>query len=358
MNVGSTCITNFRDIKGVNGKSKEEIDKEWEKQQRQNALNDRYNGIIDKIENWKQKIDEIPTIVNGKLEKEYDEVYSEVQELYQKFIKNKKLNYSIADKINKLVCQGEEILQRIYEDVNKRKNDEWYITKEIKEWCLKNREENNIVIQFLKEDGLIKWRSACRIREKSFINKVLQKLKISLSDSNIQIMGFNEVNNSITINIKDNNPYTDRINLSCSYSKFMYEYGYTIFEKNDKFIDARKFVIQNSEILEDSSLGTSIHNIRFLLNRSKRKIYEWEVWYNEIVFFDDDANYLIVELKQFINVFKEYVFLKKLNPNQIEKINNYVKKYGRKINKKEYEDRLEMREKADKATQVDYSKFV
>lgn len=359
LNVGSTCITNFKDIKGINGKTKEEIDKEWEKQQRQKLLNDRYNGIIYKIENWQNNIDKIPTIVSEELENEYDKLNRDIQKLYEKFIKNKKLDYSIADKINELVCQGDNILNKIYLDMKEKEKNEWFITKEIKEWCLKDSNENQVVIRFLKEDGIIRLRSACRIYEKNFINKIIKKFEIILKNSNIKLIGYEEKNKSFIVNLIDKNPYTNRIDLNCSYKDFMYEFGEKLFEKtyNNNFIDAKEFFMQNSNINEESSLSASVSNIKFLSSKSLIRIYKWDIRYNEIVFLGKDDKYYIVELKKFVNLFKKCVFSKKLDNDQIKSINEYVLKNAEEINKEEYENRIEMREKADRAMQVDYSNF-
>lgn len=359
LNVGSTCITNFRDIKGSNGKTKEEIDKEWEKQQRQKTLNDKYSGIIDKIDNWNKVIDEIPTIIKAELEEKYDNIYSEIQIKYSKFIKNKKVDYSIASEINALVHKGDEILQEIYKNIEKNKNSEWYITKEIKDWCYKERDKNRVIIGFLKDRGVVDWRSACRIYEKNFVDKILGKLEVALYDSNIKIEGFDEKNNCIIINLKDRNPYTDRIDLRCSYYSFMCEYGNIIFEEiNNKNIDGKQFILQNSQIIDNDSLESSIYNIRYLLKKSTRKVYKWDIMYNEIIFFEDEDNYCIVKLKEFINHFKRLVFMKKLDIKDIEDINKYVLKKGQKISKENYTNTVKSREKTNKSMQVDYSKFV
>ena len=82
-----------------------------------------------------------------------------------------------------------------------------------------------------------------------------------------------------------------------------------------------------------------------------------DIRYNEIVFLGKDDKYYIVELKKFVNLFKKYVFSKKLDNDQIKSINEYVLKNAEEINKEEYENRIEMREKADRAMQVDYSNF-
>ena len=103
LNVGSTCINNFMDIRDINGKTVAEVNKEWERQQRIKVLNDKYPGIIEKIDNWNKKIEEIPTIINGNSEYEFDRLYNQIQELYNKFIKKKKSDLAIANKINELV---------------------------------------------------------------------------------------------------------------------------------------------------------------------------------------------------------------------------------------------------------------
>lgn len=358
LNVGSTCVNNFMDIRDVDGKKISEIEKEWKIQQRRKILNDRYPGIINKINTWNSKIDDIPTIINGDLEDKYDKLYNRIQELYQKFLKNNKIDYKIVNEINGLVCKGEEVLQLIYKDIDSKKNNEWYITKEIKDWCLKDREKNQIVLEFLKQDGFVKWRSACRIYERNLVNKIIQKLKDRFNNSDISIRDFNELDNTVLINIVDGNPYVARIDLYCPYSMFVTEYGNVIFDKDKKYTGEKEFVIDNSKILDDSSMNTSINNIRFLLNKSNIRIHTWDIQYNEIVFCIDNRQYHIINAKKFINNYIKFVFSKKLNDSNIKDIIKYVTKNGSKTTIEEYNNIIKTREKADKSMQVDYSKFV
>lgn len=359
LNVGSTCINNFRDIRDSKGKTVSEIDKEWRRQQKKKVLNDMYPGIIEKIDNWNKKIEDIPTIVNGNMEQEYDKIYSQIQNSYKEFMKNKNKNtdMAIAQKINDLVSKGEDILQRIYNDVDKKRNNEWYITKEIKEWCFSNREKNETIINFLKQDGLVNTRNSPRIYERNLVNKIIKKLKISFNNSNIIIRNFNESTNAITINI-NSNPYVSRINLECSYYEFMVEFGYVVFEENKKYSGEKEFVIKKSNIIEDSSINNSISTMKFLLNKSNIRIYDWNTQYNEIVFYGSNDNYIIVKAKQFVNNFIEYIFSNKLLDKDIKKICDYVFKNSESISIKEYKDRIETREKADKGLHTDYSRFV
>lgn len=359
LNVGSTCINNFRDIRDSKGKTVSEIDKEWRRQQRKKALNDMYPGIIEKIDNWNKKIEDIPTIVNGNMEQEYEKIYNQIQNSYKEFMKNKNKNtdMTIAQKINDLVSKGEDILQRIYNDVDKKRDNEWYITKEIKEWCFSDREKNETVINFLKQDGLVNTRNSPRIYERNLVNKILEKLKISFNNSNVIIRNFNESTKTITVNIS-NNPYVSRINLECSYNEFMLEFGYVVFEENKKYSGEKEFVIKKSKIIDDSSINSSISTMKFLLNKSNIRIYDWNTQYNEIVFYGNNDNYIIVKAKQFVNNFIEYIFSNKLLDKDIQKIYDYVLKNSESISIKEYKDRIETREKTDKGLHTDYSRFV
>ena len=187
---------------------------------------------------------------------------------------------------------------------------------------------------------------------------VLEKLKECFNNSNIQIMEFNELNKSLIINIRDGNIYTARIDLECLYSHFMSEFGEIIFKENETYIDAKKFILENSRIISENSIDISISNMKFLLDKSQRRIYKWDTKYNEIVFYGDNKKYIIVNAKQFINKFIELVFCRKLQEKEIEDINKYVMKNGEVIEREEYISRIETREKAEKAMQVDYSKFV
>ncbi len=358
LNVGSTCISNFKDIRDINGKTATEISQEWEMQQRKKALNDKYNGIVEKIDNWNKKIDEIPTIINGQLEGEYDRVYSKIQDLYNKFIKNRKIDYELARKINDLVCKGETILEKIYIDIDSKKNNEWKITKEIKEWCYNDKEKNNIVISFLKQDGVLSWRSACRILEINLVNKIIEKFKVIFDNSNIFIVGYNDKYNTITINIRDGNAYVAKIDLECSYPKFVQEYGGLIFKDENKYNNQKQFVIENSTIIEPTSIDMSISNIKYLLNKSDLRIHNWNENYNEIVFTESNKDYIIINAKEFINKFIKYVYIRKLSETEYDSLKKYIISNGEKISREDYNSRIETREKAEKATQVDYSKFV
>ncbi|MDO5557642.1 MAG: hypothetical protein Q4G05_05335 [Clostridia bacterium] len=357
LNVGSTCIKSFGNIKNKNGNTIDQIIREWEKEQKKKVLNDRYNGIIQKIDRGYIMIDKIPTIINAQFEKEYYEISERIQTLYDRFIKNKKEDFELGNEINSLVCKRDDLLDKIHKDIELKKKSGWYITKEIKEWCFKDRERNGIVIGFLKEDGRVRWRSACRIYEINFVNVIIEKFRNIFKNSEIDIVRFNQNNNTIIMRIKDEKPYISKIGLECNYNTFMEEYGDMIFSGEKILEGEREFVISNSKIKDNSSINSSILNIRYLLVKSIIKIYEWDIEFNEVVFILNKNEYYIVRIKEFLNDFIELVFIKELSRIDLIRIEMYILKKGEKVNKEECDNRIKVRKKVDKLMNMDYSKF-
>lgn len=72
-------------------------------------------------------------------------------------------------------------------------------------------------------------------------------MKIKFENSDIPKKYF-EFNKKIIINIKDlKNPYNIRIDLECSYNKFLLKFASDIYEL-DRKIEAKDFVLKNSKI--------------------------------------------------------------------------------------------------------------
>ncbi len=360
LNVGSTCINNFDDISGIDGKSRQEIEKEWKIRNRDKYLNEKYPGIISKIDNWSKNINQIPTIIKGDFEKKYFSILQEISELHEKFRKKTTIDDNIAKKIDDLVNKGEHLLEHIHKDVESKKDNEWFISKEVKEWVYNN--DNKTLETFLKEDGLITWRSAYRIYESNLVGKIINKLKTIFNESTISIMKFDTQTNSIIININDGNIYTNRINLSCPYSKFLSEFGNTIFEIDSTFDNEKNFVIENSQIIDDTSLNMSISNLKHIFKKYNLNINSWNIDYNEIVFIHyiskSNISYKVLNLKKFVNNFLSFIFKSSLTENEIQNIKHYIKHNSSSRTPKEYTEILERRKQQEKATQIDYSKFM
>lgn len=361
LNIGSTCINNFRDIKGTNGKSKYEMEKEYRIQSRRNRLNEKYPGIIQKIDGWNKRWNEIPTIVSFEKEEKYEKIHIELQKVYNKFTKSNKFEEELLEKINKFVQEGDKIINEVYEDIKKKQNNEWYINKGIKEWCLNNSNENEVLIGFLQKDGEIKPKSLPRIYEKNFIDKVVNKFKVRFEKSDLQIKNFVEKDKSLIVNIKDlKNLYNSRIDLSCPYREFATEYCDEIYSTETKEnILVKDFVLKNSKIVKNvTSIETSLENLKSKLKNNPYIILEYDIDYNQLVFRNGIDKVSIVELEEFLNNSIEYIFKDKLSEEEINKINSNIKQKCKDMTTEEYKDMIERRKIADSALKTNYSNFV
>lgn len=361
LNVGSTCIDNFRDIRSVNGKSKAELEKEFKLQSRRNLINEKYPGIIQKIDDWNKRWHEIPTIVDIKKEEEYEKIYAELQKNYNKFIKSAKVESKVLEKINKFVQEGDKIINEVYEEIHKNQNNEWYINKEIKKWCFSNSNENRVLIGFLQKDGEIKPRSLPRIYETNFIDKVVNKFKIKFENSDLKIKDFVEKDKSLIVNIKDvKNLYNSRIDLSCLYRDFASEYCDELYgiEKKEKIL-VKDFVLKHSKIVKNvTSIETSLENLKSKLRNNSYKILEYDIYYNQLIFRNGIDKVSIVELEEFLNNSIEYIFKDKLREEEINKINSDIKQKCKDMTTEEYKEMIERRKSADNALKTNYSNFV
>ncbi len=336
LNIGSTCIENFRDIRDKNGKTIKQLDKEFLTRAREEKLNNLYPGIIKRIDCFYKRLDDLPTIINENLEKKYNEKYSKIKTIYEKYKKNKKLDTKLAYEINDLLNKGDEIFELIHKDIDEKRKDEWYISKEIKDWCYKNYDDNVNTINFLKRDGVIKLRSAWRITESNLVNKVVEKFNRIFIQYNTKIVKYNNQNRKVIFNIETRNKYTKQINLEYSYKDLLINYGEEIFEKklviNETSIEQ---IIIDSNINDVTSLNRALECIKNLTNNVEIKKCDFD--YNELIIklCRDNENYYKINAKRCINYFKENIYNNKFIEN--DKITTYLNKNSEIISTIDYD---------------------
>ncbi len=355
--VGSSCIDNFRDLRDTSGRKLKDIERELKIQRRRELLNERYIGIIDKIDNWQKNIDEIPTIVQRKFEDEYDNLHKKFLKAYNKYIKSNKIDEKLMEEIYEIVCKATNVIDEINVDIKQKRKSEWFITKEVKDWCFKDYDDNRTVISFLREDGIIKERSIGRIYEEGLIRKVVNRYKEKFNHSDIRVIEYNPYKNTIKVSIRKNkNLYNDRIMIECDYKTFCMDYASVLY-KDEKWIEAKEFALKNGKIVDKNSLEQSIMNFKNLLRGNEYTIKDYNMDYNEIIFYNGKVYYK-VNLIKFINNFLIEVFEEILEEKSILKINNYIRNNSEIIDYKEYLKDLENREKQEEKLVTDYSKFI
>lgn len=362
MNVGSTCVNKIDDIRGMDGKSKEEIEKEYILRQRDQIMNNLHNGIIEKIENWNKRFDEIPTVVPEIEEKKYFDLARNIQNVYSKYKKKSKVDYKLIEEIYQFVLKGDEVILEIYGDIEKKKDNEWYINENITKWHdLENTDSN--LTKFLKDDGFITPKSACRIYEINFVHKMIEKLKELFADSSVDILDYDEKDKTIIYTIDKRNIYNNRIELKCPYTTFMREYVDKVFEdtKVNKITEEeRKFLIVNG-IINDNSISAAIRNLRYILDKNNISIISWDTNYDEVV-IKRELNSKIVQimsLKKFVQQYKNEVFAKEIETVKIKEIKKYIQTNAKEMEEKEYKSIVKERIRQEEKMQnkYDFAKY-
>lgn len=362
MNVGSTCVNKIDDIRGMNGKSKEEIAKEYILRQRDQILNNSHNGIIEKIENWNKRFEEIPTIVPDADEKEYFDLAKDIQIAYSKYRKKSKVDNKLIEEIYQLVSKGDEVILKIYRDIENKKNNEWYINENITKWHYLENTDSNLT-RFLKEDGFITPKSACRIYEINFVNKMIEKLKELFIDSSVTIIDYDEKDKTIVYSVDKRNIYNNRIELKCPYNVFMKEYVHKIFEnsKINKITESERKMLINNGIINDNSIPMAIRNLKYILSKNNIVIRSWNKNYDELVMKKElnDNIVQVISLKKFVLQYKNEVFEKEIEIAKIKEINKYIQKNANEMEEKEYEDIIKERIKQEEKMQnkYDFAKY-
>ena len=358
MNVGSTCVDKIDDIRSIDGKTKEEIEKEYMLRKKEQILNNLHNGLVEKIDNLNKEFEKIPTVVEEKYENKYNSYVKDIQDLYEKYRKKAKVDKKIIEDIYILTLECDKIIEKIYQDIENKKDNEWYINENIAKWCYYENKDKNLV-KFLKEDGIIIQRSACRIYERNFINKIIGKLQKIFIDSDIIIIDYDERDKKIIFNIDKTNIYNNRIELKCSYNIFLQEYVDKVFaDEKIKRISSeeRKFLIKNSTISENS-VNIAMRNLKYILEKNNIVVETWDNNYNELVIRKSvNSNLLqILSLKEFILKNKNEVFENKLDELKVKEIKKYIQNNSREVKEEEYNNMITERIKKEEKLKNSYN---
>ena len=169
--VGSTCVETYKDLKTVDGRNLKDLKKERLRNMRMLQLDEKSTGINDEIVKWRDYENSLPIFVSKNLIEEYNNVFYKLNSIYETYLstRNNSKAEELKDSILKLIEHSRKIKEKMNKYVDEYSNVDWCITKEIKEWCLKNNA--NRAISMLREDRRIRFRSAYMILEKNLMKK-------------------------------------------------------------------------------------------------------------------------------------------------------------------------------------------
>lgn len=316
--VGSTCVETYKDLKTVDGRNLKDLKKERLRNMRMLQLDEKSTGINDEIVKWRDYENSLPIFVSKNLIEEYNNVFYKLNSIYETYLstRNNSKAEELKDSILKLIEQSRKIKEKMNKYVDEYSNVDWCITKEIKEWCLKNNA--NRAISMLREDRRIRFRSAYMILEKNLMKKIMEIIKTYMREQDIIFKNINFDNNKIYYYVN----LLEGIIWNINYDDIIDLYGERVFDKECQIVDVNE-VIERSIISDASSIEEAIKIIDFLLRSTEFNLInnDVDVPKNEAYFYDKKKEiYLKIELMEFVNKFKKYIVKPKLNNNEREEI--------------------------------------
>lgn len=333
--VGSTCVETYKDLKTVDGRNLKDLKKERLRNMRMLQLDEKSTGINDEIVKWRDYENSLTIFVSKNLIEEYNTILYKINDIYETYLStiNNSKAKDLQENILRLIKQGRKIKEKMQEYVDEYSNVDWCITKEIKEWCLKNNA--NRAISMLREDRKIKFRSAYFIFEKNLMKKIMEIIKIYMREQNMSLKNIDFDNNMIYYYINSNK----NIILNIKYKDVIELYGERVFDEEYQKVDVNK-AIECSTLSDTSSIEEAISIIDFLLRDTEFNLINEDVdtTKNEAYFYDKKKGiYLKIELMEFVNKFKKYIVKSKLNNNEKEEIIHEINN-GYSYTKDEYRE--------------------
>ena len=316
--VGSTCVETYKDLKTVDGRNLKDLKKERLRNMRMLQLDEKSTGINDEIVKWRDYENSLSIFVSKNLIEEYNNVFYKLNSIYETYLstRNNSKAEELKDSILKLIEKRRKIKEKMNKYVDEYSNVDWCITKEIKEWCLKNNA--NRAISMLREDRRIRFRSAYMILEKNLMKKIMEIIKTYMREQDIIFKNINFDNNKIYYYVN----LLEGIIWNINYDDIIDLYGERVFDKECQIVDVNE-VIERSIISDASSIEEAIKIIDFLLRSTEFNLInnDVDVPKNEAYFYDKKKEiYLKIELMEFVNKFKKYIVKPKLNNNEREEI--------------------------------------
>lgn len=318
--VGSECVTHF----GMDlGKPPAQLFKERIRTKRLEKLNTEFPGIGKIINSWNQTLEEYAILIPEKLEKPYLELGSHTSNLYQNYLDGKEAEsdqQEIFDTFKGFLRDREKSLVNIENYVKDNISKKFIPTKDIVIWL--TREGRREAIEWLKEDGLITWRTAHRIEEPTFMNLLVPEFNSAIKTFEVKI-------EKVDLDFRGKRGYviqplqTNEYKLFCKHSDLVINYGGLIFgqELVSPFSIGSLFNI--GVTYDEKSIDIVVSNLSRICKGSGIGFKEHDIEFNEIVIFENSSGkYVILKLKDFAEQFKKLAF--GLDEQNSEKVVSYI----------------------------------
>ena len=321
--VGSSCITDYSEMKDAYGKTLSQLRKESSSTtnkilKNEEILEKRIPNILNNIDTFNKIMYENEYIIRTDIEKKYEYLNKEINNKYNKYLKLKKINEEKLLEIENINSRVLEFIKKINEYIEECDNDVYGIDKNISRWCYSNPNYN--LLSKLKKDGKITKDTISQIKEPKFLEKIILEFKDLFTSNNIHLKN-NNIGKYFKASINDCNIYID-----IDSSNFIDDYkDYLYGEKNIKI--NKDDLINDCIISDKKSLDNSLQLIiNSNVSKSQYKYKFSDISLNEISFYNKiERKFYVLKYREFINTFKICILKDKVE-KEVKKILDYISK--------------------------------
>lgn len=313
--VGSECIKNYKEFRGSNGESFQDMELQNNIFRNERVLEEKSPGIIqdtDRFLNIKKERKLIPDYLIRK----YDSLKKEVFN-YKKQLHTKALNES---KIKKFVCVHENVKGFLGEFDEYLSNSSIFsLTDDIANWLISQPNYDYELIRQLQIDGEVTEKTIDFIEEPKFMKGIIPLFdRLFQKDDIIRLNNFRNTTFAIVVKSRPD------IVLNVKMAPFIKKYKDYLFHDKLVSIDLN-FLNKNCVIDDRKSMQKSLD---YIITTDFKRLYKLkDVNYkdNEIAFKNiKNKKIYVADYKKFINDFKEIIFVKEKEQHSIN-LFNYIK---------------------------------
>lgn len=335
--VGSTCIEKFEKIKNNNSTDYKNYQK-LKKQKERITLNEEYieqqvSGIVQLVRNFKEISNNKSIILNEKLQKDYNRIQGIIESDYEEQLKLLKNRIDLR-KIQSTFSIITQFMQKLKIYIDDCKSKDWGINPDIARWCYNFGTEE--LIRLLQNFGKINKYTVDQIKEEKHLKNTISKFGDLFQENNIKLLNINANTFSVTSNIRSN------IVIDVNTIQF-------INLKKDYLFDKKNTKIKINELLKISKINSQSFDAATTLICRNGKFKEvYKKFYsdnsiNEIAFLNTtNKEIYTVNYNNFIQSFKHYIFEKKIDITQNQKLIDYIDSKSTKYSKSDYDEHLRL----------------
>lgn len=262
MNVGSTCIDEFPSIELRKNRTRTQLEKEAEKINRMKMLTIQFPRIEKTLQQWESKLDSFEILIPHELEKPYLEIGEKIRKLKEDYL-NKKISDDKFPEIKEFFSESNQYISSMKEYVEDYRNERFVVTREIVSW-LKVRGDLQ-TLETLKETGFLTYKTAVKIYEKNFLDKVIEDMNFLYSDSGLIIKGVDQDKKGFIIE-----PFSEEeFKLICPFGNFLKYFSCVLFGEKQTIVFNIKNIFIASDIYGNSSLELAMIKLQKVLKEAK-----------------------------------------------------------------------------------------